>query len=231
MNHNVSKFNCIYKDCNKIANSNKDPLHCNIHDNPSNYPLQPRLRNLSDKLELSNVTLTLLKTKSLPNIINKSKITPLEPIISQFSPKPSPKIDTIPLIESPILSRKSSMSDLVLNPIKPRRSSKLSLNSENSNILNPIKPRRSSELSLPIYNRNLILNPIKPRRSSELSLRNPKHELQLKVDKAKEKFAFAKKMLLQYSPIEHSVAKVAALEDYYQAEKEVEEACKAWCRC
>jgi len=32
MNHNVSKFNCIYKDCTNIANSNKDPLHCNIHD-------------------------------------------------------------------------------------------------------------------------------------------------------------------------------------------------------
>jgi len=229
MNHNIFLFKCKDIDCHNIANSTKDPQYCNIHEDHSISPLKPRLRILP------NITLNLFKTKSLPTIINKSKITPLEPIPALSKPIISSPIivpDLPSPIDSPILSRKSSMSNLTLNPIKSRRSSKLSLPIEHSNlILNPIKPRRSSELSLPTPTKNIVLNPIKPRRSSELSIRGPKHELQIEVDKAKDKFRIAKNTLLQYSPIEHSASKKAAIEEYYLAEKEVEEACKAWCRC
>ena len=54
-------------------------------------------------------------------------------------------------------------------------------------------------------------------------------ELQLNVTSSKLKLKAAKAALAKYSPIEHSASKTAAIEEVALAEKEVEEACKAWC--
>ena len=54
-------------------------------------------------------------------------------------------------------------------------------------------------------------------------------ELEAAVAKAKDELIAAKKSLALYSPIEHSAAKTAAREEYYLAERAVEEACRAWC--
>lgn len=54
-------------------------------------------------------------------------------------------------------------------------------------------------------------------------------ELQLKVTSTKLKLKAAKASLAQFSPIEHSASKMAAIDAVALAEKEVEDACKAWC--
>ena len=54
-------------------------------------------------------------------------------------------------------------------------------------------------------------------------------ELQLAVTSTKLKLKAAKATLAQFSPIEHTPSKMAAIEAVAQAEKEVEDACKAWC--
>lgn len=54
-------------------------------------------------------------------------------------------------------------------------------------------------------------------------------ELQLAVTGTKLKLKSAKAALAEYSPIEHTPSKIAAIEAVAQAEKEVEDACKAWC--
>ena len=54
-------------------------------------------------------------------------------------------------------------------------------------------------------------------------------ELQLNVTSSKLKLKAAKAALAQYSPIEHSASKAAAIQEVALAEKEVEDACKAWC--
>jgi hypothetical protein len=56
-----------------------------------------------------------------------------------------------------------------------------------------------------------------------------KGELQLAVTGTKLKLKSAKATLAQYSPIENTPSKIAAIEAVAQAEKEVEDACKAWC--
>ena len=53
--------------------------------------------------------------------------------------------------------------------------------------------------------------------------------LQNAINKSKQTLLGAKAKLSQYSKIEHSPSKTSATEEFYQAEKEVEEACKAWC--
>lgn len=54
-------------------------------------------------------------------------------------------------------------------------------------------------------------------------------ELQLKVTSTKLKLKAAKATLAQFSPIEHSASKMAAIDAVALAEREVEDACKAWC--
>jgi len=54
-------------------------------------------------------------------------------------------------------------------------------------------------------------------------------ELQINVTSSKLKLKAAKAALAQYSPIEHSASKAAAIQEVALAEKEVEDACKAWC--
>ena len=54
-------------------------------------------------------------------------------------------------------------------------------------------------------------------------------ELQENVTRAKAAVADAKTALRRFSDIDHSPAKTAAREDYARAERELEEACRAWC--
>ena len=55
------------------------------------------------------------------------------------------------------------------------------------------------------------------------------NSLQIKVNKAKEKLALSRANLAQYSLGDNSASKAAAREEFSLIEKEVEEACKAWC--
>lgn len=54
-------------------------------------------------------------------------------------------------------------------------------------------------------------------------------ELQENVTRSKAALADARTALRRFSDIEHSPAKTAAREEYARAEREVEEACRAWC--
>ena len=54
-------------------------------------------------------------------------------------------------------------------------------------------------------------------------------ELQASIVDAKEKLKIAKANLAMYSVIDNSASKTAAREHLSQAEKDVEDACKAWC--
>ena len=65
--------------------------------------------------------------------------------------------------------------------------------------------------------------------TSRLSNLQSRSELQKEVIESKKRLAVTRNALAQYSLIDNSPSKVAAREAHDQAEKEVEEACKAWC--
>jgi len=56
-----------------------------------------------------------------------------------------------------------------------------------------------------------------------------KGDLQIAIVESKKRLAATRNALAQYSLIDNSPMKLAAREAHDQAEKEVEEACKAWC--
>ena len=60
-------------------------------------------------------------------------------------------------------------------------------------------------------------------KTAKMELQNT---LEMEIKKAKEKLIETKKKLALFSPIDSSASKNAAREEYYQAEKDVEEACK-----
>lgn len=64
---------------------------------------------------------------------------------------------------------------------------------------------------------------------SKLSTLQTKSDLQIAVVDSKKRLATTRTALAQYSLIDNSASKIAARDAHAQAEKDVEEACRAWC--
>ena len=175
-------------------------------------------------------------------IVNKNKhCKPCSEVVVEKKEKPlePPSHPNFTVSQYPVLRSTQSSPDIISRRSPPtldpeqltkalRRCSALSIMSDRSNV-----SAASAGSAVTTKSKDTVLTRGSVGSGLNLNLNRTKSqaqsELQLKVTTTKLKLKAAKVTLGQFSPIEHSASKIAAIEAIALAEREVEDACKAWC--
>jgi hypothetical protein len=222
---------CVKEGCIEKATwgVNWVPTYCDIHKSIGIQPLEENKCKSCKHIRIVNTDSICKQCKLFPpEPLNTMYTLPTHPFFTVNDPSVRSTVssnDTRTLRStksSPnILVKPLELSPTVTPTLALRRCSALSIGSVLTN------SSEGSSNSKPASRRSSALG-----QTLNLKLANLQQDgkLQNSIETAKNKLKAAKALYKEYSSTENSPSKTAAFENIVQLEKEVEDACKAWCK-